>query len=261
MTRDHDTKRAIRARMKATGERYTAARSALVAPPATQGGTVSSSTIQDELAERGFVVIRSFATGERLDRLVALVDEIITRTVAEKMEELNRRVAAGETGFIDVWKGEPGVIGERVSDHPDVAWLLGDERLRAFITPTGVIAFATLPGYGHEGLHQTPHDGYACALSLSRSRRETGGFRAIPGSHRMPEPQWEFGGAMAPHPDEVRVETDPGDLLVYDALLWKSGTFNGGTEPSKALAIEGDHERWTDEQLAHWMATGERADR
>ena len=30
MTRDHDGKRAIRARMKVTGERYTVARSALV---------------------------------------------------------------------------------------------------------------------------------------------------------------------------------------------------------------------------------------
>ena len=260
MTRDHDTKRAIRARMKVTGERYTVARAALVAAPATTGGTVSTSTIQDELAERGFVIIRSFATGERLDRLVATVDEIIARTVAEKLEEGERRREAGETGFIDVWNGAPGGIVERVTDHPDVRWLLDDQRLRPFITPNRVTAIAALPGFGHEGLHQNPHEGYASALSLSPTRADTGAFRAIPGSHRK-APQFDpMAGAMAPHPDEVRVETDPGDLLVYDALLWKSGTFNGGTEPLKVLAIEG-HEPWSDEEVARWMATGERAAR
>ncbi len=43
---------------------------------------------------------------------------------------------------------------------------------------------------------------------------------------------------MPPHPDEVLVEADPGDLLVYSAQLWKSGTFNGGLEPLKCLLVE-----------------------
>lgn len=43
---------------------------------------------------------------------------------------------------------------------------------------------------------------------------------------------------MPPHPDEVRIEAEPGDVFVYAAHLWKSGTFNGGLEPSKCLLIE-----------------------
>lgn len=247
MTRDHDTKRAIRARMKVTGERYTVARSALIAPSAptaaaasTEGGTVASSTIHDELDEVGFVVVRSFVTGDRLDRLIELVDEIVATIVAAKLEEENRRREAGETGFIDVWHGgEPGWVAEWVTDHPDVAWLLRHEQLGAFVTPTRIRAIASLPGFGHEGFHPNPHDGDACALALSGSRRDTGAFRAIPGSHRTP-PRFEaLGSAMAPHPEEVRVETDPGDLLVYDAALWKSATFNGGTEPVTCLGIDG----------------------
>jgi hypothetical protein len=38
---------------------------------------------------------------------------------------------------------------------------------------------------------------------------------------------------MAPHDDEVHVECEPGDPLVYSGHHRKSGTFNGGREPIK----------------------------
>src|SRR5688572_14184560 len=100
MTRDHDSKRAIRARMKVTGERYTVARSALVAPSTSrppsrsettesQGGTVASvdTDLLGELDERGFAVIRSFAPPDEVARLTAVVDEVVATTLAAKQEE------------------------------------------------------------------------------------------------------------------------------------------------------------------------------
>ena len=76
----------------------------------------------DELDERGFVVLRSFATALEVARMTAVVDEVISTTLAKKQEEEDRRRDAGETGPIDVWyPGEPGGIFADLSDHADVA--------------------------------------------------------------------------------------------------------------------------------------------
>src|SRR5687767_8903225 len=107
MTRDHDSKRAIRARMKVTGEKYTVARTALVAPTTSslhttetslsQGGTMT--TVQrdllDELDGRGFAVVRSAMTSEEVSRLAVVVDEVVSTRLAEKQEEDRSRRAAG----------------------------------------------------------------------------------------------------------------------------------------------------------------------
>jgi len=142
MTRDHDMKRAVRARMRATGERYTVARSALVAPDRSdapksetslsQGGTMPVVHIRmlDELDERGFAVLRSFATADEVARMTVVVDEVISTTLAEKQAEEDRRRHAGETGPIDVWyPGQPGGIYADLTDHADVAWILTHPRL------------------------------------------------------------------------------------------------------------------------------------
>lgn len=269
MTRDHDMKRAVRARMRASGERYTVARSALVARDSSdapksetsqsQGGTMPVVHIRmlDELDERGFVVLRSFATADEVARMTAVVDEVISTTLAEKQEEEDRRRDAGETGPIDVWyPGQPGGIYADLSDHADVAWLLTHPSLLELVGAVKVgepklrkvAAWASMPGYGHQGFHpdeagsSPPVGSWDVArlvVSLSPSRAETGTFRAIPGSHRN-APQfadWK-GSAMPPHPDEIRIEAEPGDLLVYSAHLWKSATFNGGLEPTKCLLVE-----------------------
>lgn len=269
MTRDHDMKRAVRARMRTTGERYTVARSALVAPnpsdaptsetSQSQGGTmpVVHRRMLDELDERGLVVLRSFATADEVARMTVVVDEVISTTLATKQEEEDRRRGAGETGPIDVWyPGEPGGIYADLTDHADVAWILTHPGLLelAGAVKAGapkmrkVGAWASMPGYGHQGFHPD-EDGSSPPVGswdvarlvfvLSPYRPESGKMRAIPGSHRN-APQfadWK-GSTMPPHPDETRIEADSGDLIVYSAHLWKSGTFNGGPEPTRCLLVE-----------------------
>ena len=266
MTRDHDVKRAIRARMKATGEPYTVARSALVAPTpsspesqaaAPQGGTVApvEARVIEELDGRGFAVLRSFATAEQVAELTEVVDDVISSVRAEKEAEARARHAAGERR-IDVWHpGEPGWIAQIVTDRPKVQWLADDPRLVHIIgeakgspsRPTRIRALATLPGYGHQGFHpnregMAPSFGSWAVLDfvvmLSPHRSETGTIRVLPGSHRAPAQFSEWGSAMPPHPDEVRIDAEPGDVLVYSAHLWKSSTFNGGQGPVKSLLVE-----------------------
>jgi ectoine hydroxylase-related dioxygenase (phytanoyl-CoA dioxygenase family) len=268
MTRDHDLKRAVRARMTATGEKYTVARSALVAPATTragaaetsesQGGTVATinTDLLEEIDERGYAVLRSFVRPDGLARISGAVDEAVAAALAEKEAEDRKRRAAGESGFIDVWRSsEPGGLSADLTAHPGVSWVLGDERLVQLATEltgsTAVLhraaAWVTLPGFGHQGLHPNG-DGPArqigswpvvrCVVIVSPHRPDTGTFRAIPGSHRHAPTFDGIGSAMRPHRDEERIEADPGDVIVYSDQLWKSSTFNAGAEPLKSLLVD-----------------------
>lgn len=271
MTRDHNMKRAIRARMKATGERYTVARAALVAPdpppaPAmtssSQGGAMSAAhtDLLAELDELGFAILHAFATSDELERINAVVDEVVTAKLSEVREEDERRRAAGETGWINVWHpGPAGVVSQMVTDRPDVAWIREHSRLleiRALAmggSPrmkeerfSNVGVGAALPGYGHQGFHaddETPSppigswDGMSFIFVLTRQDAEVGTMRAVPGSHRAPlRPRFvEFGSAMPPQPDEIRMEAEPGDLIIHSKHLWKSMTLNTGPDIRKHL--------------------------
>lgn len=271
MTRDHDIKRKIRARMKVTGERYTVARSALVAPAASDtrlsetshslGGTMAAvhTGLLEELDERGFAVLRSFITPRQLGQSTRVVDEVVAEALADKQELEHQRRAPGETGWVDVWSpGVPGWIFQDVTDRPELAWLLHEARLLeiataargARVTFDKIRAIASIPGYGHEGFHpdRRPDEisppaaigswrGVAFSLMLSPNRAESGTVRALPGSHRTPPHFEHVGSAMPPHPEEVRIDAEPGDVLVYSADLWKSATFNAGTEALKSLWI------------------------
>jgi hypothetical protein len=150
MTRDRDMKRAIRARMKVTRERYTVARSALVASDAAGGSTSETSSSQGgtmprvgagllvELEERGFAVLRSFATPDEVTRMTAHVEEVVARTLADKQEKDRQRRAAGETGWVRVWdEGMEGVIWELLTGRPEIGWLLSVFRRRALARRAG----------------------------------------------------------------------------------------------------------------------------
>ncbi len=107
---------------------------------------------------------------------------------------------------------------------------------------------ASLPGYGYQGFHaddEAPSppirawDGMSFIFVLNHQDPEVGTMRAVPGSHRLPlRPRFaEFGSAMPPQPDEVRVEVEPGDLIVHSKHLWKSMTLNAGTEIRRHLWV------------------------
>ena len=274
MTRDHDIKRAVRARMAATGERYTVARSALVAP-ADSGTTSETSQSEGEtmpaidtdllalLDEQGFAILRSFATSDELERINAVVDEIVTAKISEVHEEEERRRAAGESGWVNAWHpGPAGAVSKLVTERPDVGWIRKHPRLleiralamgsapeassRSIFRHVGV--GAALPGYGHQGFHaddETPSppigswDGMSFIFVLNRQDAEVGTMRAVPGSHRVPlrARLVEFGSAMPPQPDEIRMEADPGDLIIHSSHLWKSMTLNAGTQIRRHLWV------------------------
>ena len=104
-----------------------------------------------------------------------------------------------------------------------------------------------LPGGGHQGLHSDlqnpPVPGRwleAQATWCIRALTEhNGATRVIPGSHLSSDPPIgeEFGAGMKPHPREVKLLGGPGTLIIYNAQLWHSGTFNYSAHPRLAVAV------------------------
>lgn len=261
MTRDHDIKRAVRARMKATGERYTVAHSALVhseqlqvkaRTSQSQGGTMNatSTAFLQRLDENGFALIRAFATPRQVAALREVADDVIAKADAIGMAEYERQWAAGKRHFTDT--SAIAVLSAR----PEVAWLMEDTRLRDVVGAVKgrdarlqkVGAIVSRPGTGHQGLHQDAEgvdgpigtwDRVVFVLMLTPHRAGEGAVRAVPGSHRMSEKPFPDApsSAYAPHDDEVHVEGEAGDLCVYSGHLWKSGTFRGGRDTGCALLV------------------------
>jgi hypothetical protein len=65
---------------------------------------------------------------------------------------------------------------------------------------------------------------------------ENGSLRVVPGSHRsLRRPQDALADPMAPHPDEVLVTGQAGDVVVMNAHLWHGGTANRTSRPRLAL--------------------------
>jgi hypothetical protein len=219
-----------------------------------------------ELDEQGFAILRSFSTVDELTRINAVADEVIAAEISDVREESERRRAGGETGWIDAWHpGPAGVVSTIVTDRLDVAWIREHPRLlevrasamgdslrmknasvRSRFRDVGV--GASLPGYGHQGFHaddESPSppigswDGMSFIFVLSRQDAAVGTMRAVPGSHRTPlRPRFvEFGSAMPPQPDEIRMEAQAGDLIIHSKHLWKSMTLNAGTEIRKHLWV------------------------
>ncbi|MFT5091088.1 MAG: ectoine hydroxylase-related dioxygenase (phytanoyl-CoA dioxygenase family) [Candidatus Latescibacterota bacterium] len=74
---------------------------------------------------------------------------------------------------------------------------------------------------------------------LSPFSAENGGTLIVPKSHRIPNnPTGENGvDPRAPHPNEIHVCGQAGDVLVFDSRLWHASAANMTTNPRVALAV------------------------
>ena len=220
--------------------------------------TTATRDLVDELDERGFrrCSLNVDGGGSR-----TVEPRSPTRSSRRRSSRSTPRTLAAaplaETGWIDVWHpGEVGVIGERrhrsarprvgiaaptVRRHRDGSEWQKSERYPRFslhscpatdIRASTPITTPTFP------LHVDGRvDSVSFYVMLTPHRPETGTFRALPGSHKTPPQFNEWNSAMPPHADEVRVEAEPGDVVVYSPRLWKSATFNTGHKPNTGLWI------------------------
>ena len=251
MTRDRDTKRAVRARMRATGERYTQARSALYGSssstpsigsgPDAEGGAMRSDEVLEQLDRDGYAVIRGVVPTATVDELRRWVDQLADEDIDWRMREVRRRREAGESDVRAFPIGSEGRVQLPLDDDERVAPLINsvaDVAQRIGTPRRGRPGVAVcLPGWGgHDGLHPdlpgpAPEIGRWDGAIFTWPLTTWQGMRLVPGSHRNdPVFREAFAGAVAPHPDEIHVDAGPGDVVINSIHIWKSATLNQGTD-------------------------------
>ncbi len=76
---------------------------------------------------------------------------------------------------------------------------------------------------------------FACTVvwMLDRFSRENGAPRLVPGTHRSGRvPREAVADVAAPHPDEIKIEGGPGDVLVFNGHCWHGGAPNRTGRPA-----------------------------
>lgn len=246
MTRDHNAKRGARARMRETGERYTQARAALYGPSGTfpstrpkpdpEGASMSTEELLSSLDRDGYAVVHDVLPRGVVEDLRRWAEELVDDDLQWRLNETERRRAAGETDVRPFPRGMEGRFVFQV--HDGRRELVADsvasvvERLQLPVVGRRMTIGACMPGWGaHEGLHDEltgpaagidNWDGAIFRWPLTEGWK---GLRVVAGSHlRDPVFGGPFAGAIAPHPDEVHVEAEPGD--VYNLHIWKSTLIN-----------------------------------
>ncbi len=200
------------------------------------------------LAEHGFLMFASVATEAEVEQIVAAVDEVQHHLLQEKIRK---------THGVPIWvgkdeDGEPYIqrfaflstfsdtIREFVTDprFDPVRRLIGEDARIGHDERDGVVFNRYIrskgslrPGLGWHTdalrqifLGQLPGPMLNVGLHFERIRPEDGGLRLIPGSHNQGFRGFLFRKRYftdhRPDPDEIMVETWPGDLTVHDGRLW-----------------------------------------
>jgi ectoine hydroxylase-related dioxygenase (phytanoyl-CoA dioxygenase family) len=66
--------------------------------------------------------------------------------------------------------------------------------------------------------------------------RENGATRLVPGTHRNPAlPKEALPDVLAPHPDEVYITGQPGDVFIFNGHCWHAGGANRTDRPRRAI--------------------------
>jgi phytanoyl-CoA hydroxylase len=200
------------------------------------------------LAQHGFLVFSQVASRAEVDEILADVDRVQERFLAE-----GRRKAYG----VPIWVGKDHLgrpyvqrfaflsmysepVRRFVTDarFEPVRQLIGEHARVGHDESDGVVfnRYVRAPGSLRPGLGwhtdglrdifygQIPGPMLNVGLHFERITEADGGLRLIPGSHRQ-----GFWGYLfrkpyfvdhRPDPDELAVETWPGDLTVHDGRMW-----------------------------------------
>jgi hypothetical protein len=200
------------------------------------------------LGRHGFVLFSRVATADEVATIVAEVDRIEREWRAEG----RTRVYGIPLFFGRDEAGRPflqrlaftSVFSEKIRAFvrdprfAPILGLVGPDARVGDAEKDGVVVnrYLNVPGsaYPRLGWHtdglrdlfygRMPQPMLNVGLHLDRCTRDNGGLRLIPGSHRQGFWSMCFGKpyfvSHADDPDEVCVETEPGDLTVHDGRLW-----------------------------------------
>jgi ectoine hydroxylase-related dioxygenase (phytanoyl-CoA dioxygenase family) len=194
------------------------------------------------LEQEGFVLFKGVLCRAEIEALVerleALWAEEGDRAGAENYIEKNARRLANLVNKGDVFRP--------LLSHPAVL-----EAVRAALGPAVRLSMLNardaLPGAGpSQPLHSDADHGarpdergfLACTAiwMLDDFTCQNGATRLVPGTHRDPRlPKEALADVLAPHPAEVIVEGQAGDVLVFNGHCWHAGGANRTQAPRRAI--------------------------
>jgi hypothetical protein len=193
-----------------------------------------------ELDERGFVRLGGFISPERRerlkDRLLALFESEGEAAGGEFKHEPGARRLANlvDKGAVFVeCVVEPEIL-EYVGHVLGTRFKLSSLNARSANPRNG----ESQPLHVDAGAVPDARGFWVCntVWMLDDFTPENGALRAVPGSHRFGRrPQDALADPRLPHPDEVLVTGQAGDLVVMNSHLWHGGTANDTDRPRLAL--------------------------
>lgn len=211
------------------------------------------------LDDRGFLLFEAVASPAEVAAIAGELDRIEAEWLVE-----GRRFVNGIPVFYGTHAGRPivqrfaftslfsPVIRKFVHDgrFEPIRRLVGEGARVGDREKDGVVVNRTLNapgsvaarlGWHTDGLRdlftlRMPQAMLNVGLHLDACPRANGGLRVIPGSHRQGFASMCFRKAYfvshAPDPDEVAIETRPGDLTVHDGRLWHRVAVSERSGPS-----------------------------
>jgi hypothetical protein len=188
------------------------------------------------LDENGFLAVPGVLSRDEVRQLTGRLESIL--------DDLGPAATTGEPGvqrFPAPILDEP--LFETCWQHP-IALAAAAHVLPGPFHTRGATTRNPLPGHGAQGLHQDAQSevgeyiGVNVTWCIDTFTTNNGAPRAIPGSHSRlgaPFDVEEFGGALKPHSDEIRLLGSPGTLIAWNARLWHSGCENQSDGSRRSL--------------------------
>ncbi len=189
-----------------------------------------SPTGRRQLDEQGYLVLADFMGADLLKRLrEAVADRFALEgddAGAEYKREPGCRRLANLVDKGDIFRdiiARPGVLA-------CVHGVLGDKIKLSSLNARCVPAHCDVvqPLHADMGALADERGYWVCNTIwlLDPFTRDNGALRLIPGSHRWRRLPDELPDRRAPHPDEILITGNAGDVIVMNAHLWHGGTAN-----------------------------------
>lgn len=191
------------------------------------------------LDQEGYLYLRGILTREEIEALRQRQNELLAAEGEDAGKEVHQE--AGTDRLSDLIN--KGQVYHIVLSHPRVLAAIAHV-LQNDLKLSSLNSRAALPGQGLQWLHadwgrlDTPGDYQVCnsLWLLDDFTPDNGATRVVPKTHLDTKtPGDVMADPSAPHPDEVLVQAQAGDVVVVNSHLWHGGTLNKTDRPRRCM--------------------------
>ena len=213
-----------------------------IAQALTELGVREDTLTQDKktfLDVNGYLPLGRILTDEQLEALRTRQDELLAEEGDKAGLEVHQEAGADRLSDL-INKGEMYHV---VITHPRLLAAIAHV-LKSDLKLSSLNSRSAQPGKGLQGLHadwgeQETLGYYQVCNSvwlLDDFTLENGATRVVPGSNKQSKtPHQVLADPAAPHPDEVVLQGEAGEVIVFNAHTWHGGTLNRTDKPRRAM--------------------------